>query len=177
MVRMMKSAEHYDVTTVWLHWITVILVAVLWVAGQTADLIPRGPLRTGAWSIHVVLGFLTAFVLVTRVAWRAQFGRVLPPADSGAFYVIAKLAHYALYVLIGIAVISGIINASYRGFNIFGLWGVPQFGDGNADIRRSINGWHELAANALIVTAGIHALAALGHHYVLRDRLLDRMRL
>jgi len=126
--------------------------------------------------MHVVLGFLTAFVLVTRVVWRAQFGRVLPPADRGILYVIAKLTHYALYVLIGIVVIAGIIDASYRGFNIFGLWSVPQFGSGNADIRRSIHGWHELAANALIVTAGVHALAALSHHYVLRDRLLDRMR-
>ena len=171
-----KPAERYDATTVWLHWITVILIAVLWGIGQTADLVPRGPLRTGVWSTHVVLGFLTAFVLVTRVAWRAQFGRVLPPADSGALYVIAKLAHYALYVLIGIVVIAGIIDASYRGFNVFGLWSVPQFGSGDAATRRSINGWHELAANALIVVAAIHALAALGHHYVWRDHLLDRMR-
>jgi cytochrome b561 len=114
-----KPAECYDAGTVWLHWITVILIAILWGIGQTADLIPRGPLRTGAWSTHVVLGFLIAFVLVTRVAWRAQFGRVLPPADSGALYVIAKLAHYALYALIGIVVIAEIIDASYRGFNVF----------------------------------------------------------
>jgi cytochrome b561 len=34
---------------------------------------------------------------------------------------------------------------------------------------------HELAAYALIALAGIHMLAALWHHYVLRDNTLRRM--
>ena len=170
------AAEHYDPTTVWLHWITVGLIATLWMIGQVGDLVPRGPLRTGVWSTHVMLGFLVAFVLVTRVAWRAHFGRVLPPADSGVLYVIAKLTHYALYVLLGLAVVAGIVNASYRGFNVFGLWSMPRFGSGDTAIRHSINEWHELAANVLMLVGAVHALAALGHHYVWRDRLLDRMR-
>ncbi len=88
----------YDPTTIWLHWTTVGLIAILWLIGQTADLVPRGPIRTGLWSVHVVLGFATAFVLLTRVAWRAHFGRELPPADTGLLYVIAKATHYALYL-------------------------------------------------------------------------------
>lgn len=171
-----QNVERYDPTTVWLHWITVGLIVVLWVIGQTADWIPRGPFRTGIWSLHVVLGFLTAFVLLTRVAWRAHFGRTLAPADSGVLYVIAKVTHYALYVLLGAVVVAGIVDASYRGFNVFGLWSVPQFGTGDSATRHSINEWHELAANALMFVAAVHAVAALGHHYVWRDRLLDRMR-
>ena len=101
---------------------------------------------------------------------------MLPPADSGALYLIAKMTHYALYVLLGLVVIAGILDALYRGFSVFGLWSVPQFGSGDAATRHSINEWHELAANLLIVVAAVHALAALGHHYVWRDRLLDRMR-
>jgi cytochrome b561 len=91
--------------------------------------------------------------------------------------MIAKLTHYALYVLLGVVVVAGIVDASYRGFNVFGLWSVPQFGSGDAATRHSINEWHELAANVLMLVAAVHALAALGHHYVWRDRLLDRMRL
>ena len=177
MSRLDTAAKRYDPTTVCLHWITVALVVALWVIGQTGDLVPRGPLRTGVWSTHVVLGFLTAFALMTRVAWRAHFGRAPPPADTGALYMIAKLTHYALYVLLGVVVVAGIVDASYRGFNVFGLWSVPQFGSGDAATRHSINEWHELAANVLMLVAAVHALAALGHHYVWRDRLLDRMRL
>ena len=169
------AAQQYDTTTVWLHWITVGLVVALWLIGQTADLLPRGPFRTGIWSVHVVLGFLTAFVLLTRIAWRGKFGRVLPPADTGIFYLLAKATHYTLYVLLGVVVVLGIIDASYRGFNLFGIWSVPQFGTGDRAIRHSINEWHELAANALMALAAVHMLAALGHHYVWRDRLIHRM--
>jgi len=169
------TLTRYDPTTIWLHWITVGLIVGLWVIGQTGDWFPRGSLRTGIWSMHVTLGFATAFVLLTRIAWRAHFGRVLPPADTGLLYIVAKVTHYTLYVLLGLVVLVGIINASYRGFNVFGVWSVPQFGSGDTTTRHSINEWHELAANALMLVAAVHGLAALGHHYVWRDRLLDRM--
>ncbi len=171
-----STVTRYDPTTVWLHWISVSLIVALWVIGQTGDWFPRGPLRDTVWSIHVTLGFATAFVLLTRIAWRAHFGRVLPPADSGTLYVIAKATHYTLYALLGLVVVAGIIDASYRGFNVYGIWSVPRFGSGDAATRHSINEWHELAANALILVAAVHAVAALGHHYVWRDHLLDRMR-
>jgi cytochrome b561 len=167
----------YDLTTIWLHWATVGLIAVLWVIGQTADWLPRGPLRTGLWSIHVILGLVTGFVLVTRVAWRAHLGRVLPPADTGMLHAIAIATHYLLYILLGAVVVLGIIDASYRGFSLFGIWSVPQFGTGDAATRRNINEWHELAANLTVLAAFLHAMAALVHQYVWRDYLLDRMRL
>jgi cytochrome b561 len=56
------------------------------------------------------------------------------------------------------------------------LEAVPQFGGGDAATRHSINEWHELAANILMAVAAVHGMAAIGHHYVWRDHLLDRMR-
>ncbi|MBN9007549.1 MAG: cytochrome b/b6 domain-containing protein [Rhizobiales bacterium] len=167
--------ERYDRTTIWLHWATVCLIAVLWVIGQTADWAPRGPFRTGVWSVHVVLGFIIGFVLLTRVAWRAHFGRVLPPLDTGTVHAVAKATHYLLYSLLAAVVLLGLVDASYRGFNLFGMWSVPQFGTGDAATRRSINEWHELAANLTVLVALVHAAAALVHQYVWRDHLLERM--
>jgi len=34
---------------------------------------------------------------------------------------------------------------------------------------------HEVLANALVILAGLHALAALAHHWLLKDRTLLRM--
>lgn len=166
----------YDLPTIWLHWTTVGLIVVLWMIGQTADLVPSGPFRTGLWSIHVVLGLITGFVLLTRATWRAHFGRVLPPADTGALYAIAKATHYTLYILLAAVIALGIINASYRGFNVFGVWSVPRFGTGDSATRHTINEWHELAANMTILVACLHAAAALVHQYMWRDHLLERMR-
>ncbi|MBZ6078773.1 cytochrome b [Microvirga puerhi] len=164
---------HYDRMTIALHWITAALVVVLWIFGQTADLFPRGPLRTGVWSLHVTLGFALALVLIFRVFWRAGPGRALPAADPGLLHLIAKVTHYLLYLLLGVAVVLGIANAFVRGYNLFGLWTLPQLGD--PALRRPITGWHELAANGIMIVALIHAGAALMHHYLWKDGVLQRM--
>ncbi|CEG09830.1 hypothetical protein BN961_03262 [Afipia felis] len=170
------QTARYDLMTIWLHWATVALIVLLWVIGQTADWAPRGPLRTGLWSIHVILGLATGVVLLTRVAWRAHFGRALPPSDNGMLHATAVATHLVLYILLAAVVVLGIIDASYRGFNLFGVWSVPQLGAGDAATRHNINEWHELAANLTVLVAFLHAMAALVHQYVWRDDLLNRMR-
>jgi cytochrome b561 len=169
------DGRKYDPATIWLHWITVGLILPLWIIGQTADWFPQ-PARMPIWSVHVLLGFAIALILLTRIAWRANFGRSLPPVDIGLLNWVARLTHLALYFLIGAVVFLGILDASYRGFSIFGIWSIPQFGTDDPAIRRSITGWHGLAANALVAIAAVHAAAALVHQYVFRDRLLTRMR-
>ena len=82
MTRLDTSAECYDTTTVWLHWITVVLVVVLWVIGQTGDLFPRGPLRTGVWSMHVMLGFLTALGLLLELLGEGILGACCRPPTA-----------------------------------------------------------------------------------------------
>jgi cytochrome b561 len=62
-----------------------------------------------------------------------------------------------------------------RGDNLFGLVQVPAFDPGNRALRRAAAGWHELAANWLLILAGLHALVALAHHYIRRDGVLRRM--
>jgi cytochrome b561 len=168
--------EHYDMATIWLHWLTVALVATLWSLGQVAGWLPRGPFHSAVWSTHVMLGLLLALVLATRIIWRAGYGRVLPPADRGLLHWLAKGTHYALYLLLSAVVILGIANASYRGFDLYGVWAMPRFGHGIPATERSINTLHEWAANLLVLVALGHAAAALGHQYFWRDHLLERMR-
>lgn len=167
------TAERYDSTTRALHWTTALLVVVLWILGQTSDWFPDGPINTGMWSSHVVLGFALAGVLAWRVAWRASGGRGLPAADQGALHGLAKSTHYGLYLLLLTVVTLGIVNAFVRGYSIYGLFHLPQVGD--RAWRHAITDWHGLAANILLGLAGFHAAAALVHQYVWHDRLLDRM--
>ena len=164
---------HYDRVTIALHWTTASLVAVLWTMGQTAGYFPRGPWRLDVWSTHVVLGFVLALVLGARLAWRIGPGRALPPADPGALQAFAKATHYLLYLLLLAVVSLGVANALVRGYDLFGLARLPQIGD--AGLRRPINQWHGLAANAVLALALFHAAAALVHHFLWRDGLLRRM--
>jgi cytochrome b561 len=171
-----QTDQRYDSTTIWLHWLTVALVAILWILGQVTNWLPRGPFRLGVWSTHVVLGLTLAIVLTTRILWRARFGSTLPPADAGVLQWLAKGTHYALYVLLLAVVILGIANASYMGVDLYGVLAVPRFGSGDPATEGTIDTMHEWAANLLVLTAFFHASAALGHQYIWRDRLLHRMR-
>jgi cytochrome b561 len=168
--------QHYDSTTIRLHWLTAALVAILWILGQVTGWLPRGPFRSGVWSTHVVLGLILVVVLVTRILWRAGFGRALPPADAGMLHWFAKSTHYSLYLLLIAVVILGIANACYRGYDLYGVLTMPRLGHGDPATRRGINTLHEWAANLVVVVAFFHAMAALGHQYIWRDRLLQRMR-
>jgi cytochrome b561 len=38
-----------------------------------------------------------------------------------------------------------------------------------------IGGYHALAANTVLILAGLHAVVALSHHYIMRDDVLARM--
>lgn len=165
--------QGYDTTTITLHWLTAVLTLTLWMIGQTADWIPRGPVRIDYWSIHVVLGFVLAILLVWRILWRGFKGRRLPPADLGALQFLAKASHYLLYALLLIVVGLGVVNAVVRGYNLFDLFKVPQIGD--TTLGKPITRWHGLAANFLLGLAFLHVMAALMHHYVLRDDVFGRM--
>jgi cytochrome b561 len=165
----------YDRTTIILHWLTAAFVAVLWISGQTADWLPKGSLRTVYWSVHVVLGFSLAVVIAWRLIWRLTQGRSLPAADAGLLQLLAKAAHYGLYLLLLVVIALGVINAFVRGYNLFDLVSLPQLGD--RALRKPITEWHGLGANILLGLAALHAVAALFHHYVLRDGVLRRMAL
>src|ERR1700677_3632827 len=78
----MTQTESYDGVTISLHWITALLVVVLWVIGQTADSLPKGALQSAYWSTHVVLGFTLVFVVLYRVG-ALDFRSWASPRRSG----------------------------------------------------------------------------------------------
>lgn len=169
------SSLRYDRRTVAFHWATAVLVLLQWGGGQLTGFVPRGFLRSGAWSVHIVLGVALLLLLVARIAWRANRGRRLPPADEGVLNLIAKATHWGLYALLAAVVLLGLANAVAHGSTLFGLVNIPKFDAGDSTLPRAINGWHSLAANALLVLAGLHAAAALMHATLWRDGVLSRM--
>ena len=165
----------HDPTTIAFHWITAALVAVLWVIGQTVDVFPNGPLRIDYRSTHIVLGVTLGLVLLGRLGWRLTKHRSLPPIGSGLWLATARFTHWLLYALLILTVGFGIANVWVRGDVIFNLFQIPAYRPGDTALRHVIEDRHALMANAMLIVAGVHAAAALFHHYVLRDATLRRM--
>jgi cytochrome b561 len=167
--------QRHDATTIALHWISALLVATLWTIGQTVDVFPNGPLRIDYRSAHILLGVALGAVLIARLGWRLSRRDTLPPIDHGILLAIARVTHWLLYVLLVVAVVLGVANVWVRGDVILNLFQVPAYEPGDRALVHLVGGWHALAANAVLIVAGLHAAAALFHHYVLRDATLRRM--
>ncbi|MBT1510048.1 cytochrome b/b6 domain-containing protein [Bradyrhizobium sp. SRL28] len=168
-----SAPEVYDRTTITLHWVTAILVAIEFLIGRTTGLLPRGPLRVDIWSVHVLFGFAFSGVVVVGLLWRATHGRRLSPLNGGVLHLTAVATHRLLDLLLLIMVALGITNVFAHGFPLFNLWHFPKFG--GDEFMRSINAWHGLIANVIITVALFHSAAALFHHHVIKDEVLRGM--
>jgi cytochrome b561 len=165
----------YDVGTVFLHWSTAFLVACLWVVAQIIDYFPPGPLRVDARSAHILLGVILAIILAMRVAWRSNGTGAISPVRTGFVEQMASLGHKALYALLVLAVLTGMVNAWVRGDSILNLFAIPSISPGNRELRGIVGAIHAFATNTLLIVALLHSVVALFHHYVLRDDVLGRM--
>ena len=58
---------------------------------------------------------------------------------------------------------------------VFGLFEIASPWLRDKNFAHNVTEVHEVFANALLILAGLHASAALAHHWVLRDRTLLRM--
>jgi cytochrome b561 len=171
----MEPAVSYDLVSIALHWLTAGLVVILWTLGQTIDFFPKGAPKIDARSVHITLGATLGILLIVRMLWRASAGRRLPLANSGWLGVTAKVVHYGLYLLVAVTVVLGIFNAWQRGDVLFNVYTLPKLVPGDLALKRTLEDLHGDFADVVLIVAGLHAAAALAHHYLLRDRVLRRM--
>ena len=167
------TREMFDKTTIGLHWATAILVTIQFLIGRMTNWLPRGPLRVDVWSVHVMVGVTLTLLVAAGLLWRVARGRRLSRSDRGVRHLLAVVTHRLLDVLLLITVGLGITNVFAHAFPLFNVWHFPKVGDD--EFMHSVNAWHGLVANILIAVAVFHSAAALFHHYVIRDKVLQRM--
>lgn len=173
-----NSGSRYGAAPQATHWLTVMFIAIGWLLGWFMDDFPKAA-RPFVLFAHMTLGQFVIALLLIRLVWRfadppplpekTRFGRLLE--------VAAKLSHYALYVLLLAVPFAGIVVQLKRGnaLPIFGLWNFISPWPADRAVARSVLRAHEYLANTLVLLAGVHAAAALMHHWLLRDRTLVRM--
>jgi cytochrome b561 len=171
----LAAAARYDRTTIVLHWVTAVLVVVLWLSAQVIDVFPRGPARNNMRSVHMLLGVTLGVVLGWRVGWRLLAGVHLPGIGHPLLARVASATHLVLYALLVAAIVFGLCNAWVRGDSVFNLFSIPSFAPGDRALARQINSVHDWVANTILIVAALHAVGGLVHHYVWKDEVLRRM--
>jgi cytochrome b561 len=171
------DGTNYDNVAVALHWLTALLVVVQFVSAITWDYFPRATKETME-SVHVSLGVLLTAVIVARIAWRLMPGHQVSSLEVGWVRIASKGVHYLLYVLLVVQAGLGFAFRWAQGHPVgfFGLFGIPgPLGAVEKATRHTLHDLHEKAGWAIVIIALGHALAALYHHYVVKDRVLLRM--
>ncbi|MGV8927817.1 MAG: cytochrome b [Ewingella sp.] len=175
--------HRYDGLTIILHWATALIVIFMFGSAHIWEVLERGtPLRKGLQSVHISMGILLSVIIIGRLLWRlftVSTGRSkqAPIAMPTLMKAASHLTHLALYLLLVAQIVLGFLFrwSQAEPFYFFGLFPISDVFNFDSIMTSTFGMLHNYVAWALIIVAGVHALAALFHHYVLRDGILRRM--
>lgn len=165
----------YSRLSIALHWLMLALLAAVFACIELRENYPRGSdIREGLKTWHFMLG-LSVFVLV----WVRLFARRRMPwlaTDGGWTRWPALAVHVALYGGMIVLPLLGWLTLSAEGDPIpfFGL-SLPPLIAADHDLAERLEDLHKTIGEAGYWLIGLHALAALFHHYGLKDGTLRRM--
>lgn len=169
----------YSRASVALHWLMLLVILAVYALIELREFYPRGSdPREAMKAWHFTLG-LSVFVLV----WLRILARLVtasPPelVEPAWRRFSARAMHLALYVLMILMPLAGwvILSAEGEAVPFFGL-NLPAIAPVDEALAHQVEELHELGGTIGYWLIGIHAAAALLHHYVLKDGLMSRMSL
>jgi superoxide oxidase len=166
----------YGSLTIGLHWFMLILFVAVYALIEFRELYPKGSdIREGMKALHFALGMSVLAFVVLRIAVRL-FGRAAPqiePTPGALQQMLAKLIHLALYAFMIAMPIIGWLMLSAAGKPI--PFGLPPLMGMDKEFGQMLHEAHEVLGKLGYALIGLHALAALFHHYLVRDNTLRRI--
>lgn len=173
-----NTVDRYGSLSIAMHWLILLLLVAVYAAIELRGNFPKGSgLREGLKQWHFMLG-LTVFALVwLRLALRlwGPTPRILP-APGVWQHRAAALMHLALYLfLVGMPLLGWLVlSAKGKAIPFFGLE-LPALIGPDKVLAESIEEIHVTIGTVGYYLVGLHAAAALLHHYALHDNALLRM--
>ena len=172
------DVERYASPAQLLHWTTALLVVAAYITsigGPESRL--YSPTNDFSRELHELIGISVFSLTLVRVILRWACPPPKGPDMPAWMQLGGKLGHWAIYVLLVLVPVTAIVGAWLEGHPLTLLvigdiqpWVAPsrQLGHKLADLH----GW---LGNVLIWLAGLHAAAALYHHFWRRDTVLQSM--
>jgi cytochrome b561 len=171
------QAGRYGSGAIAFHWTMFVLVVCVGILGLLHDSWPNKQSQRFWINIHALVGLLLWFMLIARFWWRSRHEPPAPIANLSALSRrLLGAAHTVLYALMFVIPIVGLVTFIYHGRIMdFGLFQINFGIRSNRAVFHPTEEWHGYLAYTLFGLAGLHALAALWHQFILGDGLLARM--
>ena len=176
----------YDAMAIGLHWLIALGILALIAVGLTMTHTQLGPMaKFQLYQLHKSIGITVLFAVALRALWRLthrppRLPDAMPPLERRA----AEGAHAALYAFLFLLPLTGWALVSASPFNIptvlYGVIPWPHLPvlstlTDKTPVERVLKLVHGKAAWLLIALVAVHAGAALRHHFILRDGIMQRM--
>jgi cytochrome b561 len=177
-----STPRRYTGTAIALHWLLALaLVGIFSVGLYMADL-PFSPQRLKLYNWHKWAGISILTLSAIRLLWRLSHR---PPALPQAVTLgmpnwqlhAYHATHVLMYALFFVVPLVGWAYSSAAGFPIvvFGVLPLPDFVAVSKPLAELIKPWHQYTAFTLAGLVLLHVAAALKHHFIDKDGLLQRM--
>lgn len=170
--------DRYGSLSVGLHWFMLLLLVAVYACIELREFFPKGSEpREALKAWHFMLGLSVLALVGLRLV--ARFMKPAPriePAPSTPQMLLTKLMHVMLYVLMIGMPIAGwlLLSAAGKPIPFFGLQ-LPALVDQSKSLAGLLKEVHEAGGTVGYFLIGAHAVAALFHHYCVRDNTLRRM--
>jgi cytochrome b561 len=176
---MLKDSRNgFGLVSIFIHWTSALLILFLFGLGiymvglsYYDDWYHKGP------ELHISLGLVVLLLMLARVIWRIINPTPVELAEKPMQNLAAKWVKAGLYLAIFVVLISGYLITTAEGqpasmFNVLKFPVLVELAPADVDRAGKL---HEYFAWGIIALVVVHALGALMHHFVMRDKTLVRM--
>ncbi len=156
----------------------LVLIAAVYACMELRGYFPRGSaLRNGLKTWHFMLGLSVLLLVIVRVVFRlTSVTPPIQPAPPRWQTILSKALHLTLYAFMLAMPILGWLTLSAEGKAIPFFFGqLPALVNASKAVASWAKELHETGGTVGYFLIGLHAAAALFHHYVVRDNTLRRM--
>jgi len=176
---MTNTQNHYGWITITLHWLVAALIFGLFGLGYwMVELGYYDPWYKQGPDLHRSIGIILFALMVFRLMWKIIQTKPEPLSNHSKTEQLAgSLTHKLLYILVFVIMFSGylISTADGRAIEVFQLITVPSLGELFANQEDTAGFIHQYVAYGVMALVVVHALAALKHHFIDKDKTLTRM--
>ena len=169
--------KRYHPFLVTLHWILAIAIALWLLMGSNtlSEMSNSDPERINSLRVHMAVGIGILVLMLTRLVVRLRSAK-LEVIDASAVRMnkLSTIGHYALYTVVVLMSVSGIVTAQ-----LTGLGDIVFFGSGAA-LPETFEGIvplvaHQVLSTILMLLVAGHVLASLYHQFALKEKLFSRV--
>jgi superoxide oxidase len=173
-----SPVESFDRVLKAVHWSTLLLIAAAYAAVWASHIAATKDQHALLVQLHRSIGVTICALTVFRLAWRWN-ARIPPlPAELPLFQKLAARAtEYVLYALLLLQPAIGLLNTNAQGQRVdfYFLGELPPVVGPDKVLVKQAMAAHEFVAYLILALVALHAAAALFHHFVRHDGVLNAM--